>query len=141
MKKSCNVFRDKWTNSAQAIVEAAKNAGKKKVQSLLSSSMYQNMTPGIGTSLLNQLQFTKPLYLFIEMCSRAALELLPYLVPGKGRGDKAARHLVDSRLVSYKMNTPSHRYNYLTKFFIYRNLQTWKNQSVKSQDLPLLYSS
>ena len=69
------------------------------------------------------------------MCSRAALELLPYLVPGKGRGDKAARHLVDSRLVSYKMNTSSHRYNYLTKFFIYRNLQTWKNQSVKSQDL------
>ena len=37
------------------------------------------------------------------MCSRAALELLPYLDPGKGKGDKAARHLVDSRLVSYKL--------------------------------------
>ena len=32
--------------------------------SLLSSNIYQNMTPGIGTSLLNQLQFTKSLYLF-----------------------------------------------------------------------------
>ena len=32
--------------------------------SLLSSNIYQNMTPGIGTSLLNKLQFTQPLYLF-----------------------------------------------------------------------------
>ncbi|XP_057378588.1 uncharacterized protein LOC130700631 isoform X2 [Daphnia carinata] len=70
MKKPCEIFREMWTQSAKFIIEAAKTTNKKQVASLLSSKPFQNMSP--------------------EMCSRAALELLPFLVPGKGRGDKAA---------------------------------------------------
>ncbi|KAK4020561.1 hypothetical protein OUZ56_002525 [Daphnia magna] len=85
MKKSCEIFRQKWTESAKLIVEAAKTTKKKQVAILLSSQRFQNMSP--------------------ETYSRAALELLPFLVPGKGRGDKAARHLVDSRLESTNLQS------------------------------------
>ncbi|KZR99989.1 Uncharacterized protein APZ42_003918, partial [Daphnia magna] len=85
MKKSCEIFRQKWTESAKLIVEAAKTTKKKQVAILLSSQRFQNMSP--------------------ETYSRAALELLPFLVPGKGRGDKAARHLVDSRLESANLQS------------------------------------
>ncbi|KZS01948.1 Uncharacterized protein APZ42_001214 [Daphnia magna] len=85
MKKSCEIFRQKWTESAKLIVEAAKTTKKKQVAILLSSQRYQNMSP--------------------ETYSRAALELLPFLVPGKGRGDKAVRHLVDSRLESANLQS------------------------------------
>lgn len=112
MKKSCEIFRQKWTESAKLIVEAAKTTKKKQVAILLSSQRFQNMSPGKKNLLIyitnviidNRFIF----YFVVETYSRAALELLPFLVPGKGRGDKAARHLVDSRLVK-KIYTVSNK--------------------------------
>ncbi|KAK4005660.1 hypothetical protein OUZ56_010703 [Daphnia magna] len=85
MKKSCEISRQKWTESAKLIVEAAKTTKKKQVAILLSSQRFQNMSP--------------------ETYSRAALELLPFLVPGKGRGDKAARHSIDGSTHMPSMST------------------------------------
>ncbi|EFX81246.1 hypothetical protein DAPPUDRAFT_317855 [Daphnia pulex] len=70
-------FQDVWSASAKYIIEAAKTTGKKKVNSILSSGMFTTMTP--------------------ELCSRAVVEILLYLIPGKGREDKAVRHLSDLR--------------------------------------------